>query len=177
MAIRLLTRFLRQRDGNSAVEFALVVPFLLSLYFGTVELCDGLVAHRKATSLASIAADLIAQDTSITNSEMNDIFAALDSVVFPYQASRAAVVVTSVTRTGNQSPRVAWSEGHNAPARSPGTTVNVPTALITSGGSVIMAETTFTYSSPAGQLIYGDIVFTDTFYLRPRRSLQVARAN
>ena len=43
------------------------------------------------------------------------------------------------------------------------------------GGSVIMAETSYTYTSPIGQLLSNPITMTSTFYSRPRRSVSVAR--
>ena len=37
-----LRRFARERDGVSAVEFALILPFMLTLYLGGSELGDGM---------------------------------------------------------------------------------------------------------------------------------------
>ena len=40
-----LVRFARDRRGVSAVEFAMLLPLMLTLYLGTVEISQG-VAHR-----------------------------------------------------------------------------------------------------------------------------------
>ena len=58
-----------------------------------------------------------------------------------------------------------------------GATVTVPSGLITSGGSVILAEINYGYGSPTAKLITGTVTMSDTFYARPRRVAQVARVN
>ena len=37
----LVSRFLRERDANAAVEFAFIVPLMLTLFFGMVEFSSG----------------------------------------------------------------------------------------------------------------------------------------
>ena len=60
-AIAPLGRFLCDRCGLAAVEFALILPVMLTLYFGGVEVTNMLVANRRVTSVAYTAADLAAQ--------------------------------------------------------------------------------------------------------------------
>ena len=47
---RPLRRFWMDGHGVSAVEFALIVPILLSLYFGAVEVGQALIINRKVRS-------------------------------------------------------------------------------------------------------------------------------
>ena len=44
--------FLRDKRAVAAVEFALILPFMLLLYLGTAELTYGLMANRKMTMSA-----------------------------------------------------------------------------------------------------------------------------
>ena len=172
-----VARLSRASDGVAAVEFALIAPVLLILYFGVTELSDGLMAHTKMTAVASTAADLAAQDTSITDKEMSDIFSVLNAIMFPYPTDNTKIVITSVVGAGNGKAKVRWSDAQNTAARAVNSLVSLPTGLITGNGSVILAEVTYIYTSPAGQLIYGQIPFSDTFYVRPRRVQEVARVN
>ena len=170
-------RFARASGGLAATEFALIAPILLSLYFGVTELCDGLTAHTKMTTVASTAADLAAQDASITDKEMSDIFSVLNAIMFPYPTDNTKIVITSVVGAGNGRAKVRWSDAQNTDARAVNSFVSLPNGLIAGKGSVILAEVTYIYPSPAGELIYGEIPFTDTFYVRPRRVQEVARVN
>lgn len=53
--------FSRDRSAIAAVEFALILPMLLALYFGLIVLAQGLEAGRKTQALSRILADLAAQ--------------------------------------------------------------------------------------------------------------------
>jgi Flp pilus assembly protein TadG len=175
--LRFLSRFRRHKGGMAATEFALILPLMLTLYFGVTEVADGLIANAKASSVAATAADLTSQNDNLCNAEMTDIFAALDAVMFPYPTANTRVVISSLIDAGGGNIKVAWSDGHNATPRTVGSFVSIPSGLVTagSGGSVILAEVTYFYTSPAGQLIYGSVPMSDTFYVHPRRALTVTR--
>jgi Flp pilus assembly protein TadG len=176
---RFLARFGAGTSGIAAMEFALIAPVMLVMYWGVTELSDALMANAKTTAVASTAADLIAQDNSVSNSDISDVFAALNAVMFPYPSGNLKVVISSLVDAGNNQVKVAWSDQQNSTARTVGTYVTIPTGLVTSGGggSVILAEVTYAYSSPVGKLIYGGMNLTARFYLRPRRVAQVPRTS
>lgn len=172
---RFLVRFRRDRRGMSAVEFALLLPVMTGLYFGAVELSNSLIADRKATSVAATAADLAAQAMALSDQDIADIFGASAAILAPFDATGVEIVLTSASDQGGGSIRVDWSDGHNAPARPAGSTVDVPRDLVLDGGSVIIAEVRYVYTSVLGEYLTGGIEMRDTFYARPRRTLVVAR--
>jgi Flp pilus assembly protein TadG len=169
--------FLKERSAVSAVEFALAAPVMITLYFGTVELSDLLMADRKATTLASTAADLVAQDTVVTDAEIQDIFAATTAVLRPFPASGATIVVSSVIADADGNTTVAWSDAYNTSPRAAGSAITMPSGLVLPGGSVILAETSYSYESTTARLISGEFTVNDEFYLRPRRTMQVQRVD
>ena len=171
-----LARFGAAREAFAAVEFALIAPFMIATYFGVTELCDAYAAGSKVTSVASTAADLVAQENAVCNAEMDDVFEALDAILFPYPAENMQIVVSSLIDAGNGTIRVAWSDGHNASPLAVNSLVTIPDGLVTAGGSVIFAEVTYNYESPAGHLIYGVRPISDKFYTHPRRAVQIARS-
>ena len=175
--LRFAKRFGRDKDGMAATEFALILPVMLTLYFGVTEVADALIANAKAESVAYTAADLAAQNSNLCNSEMSDIFSAVDAVMYPYPTTNTRVVISSLIDAGSGQIKVAWSDAHNGSPRSVGSFVTIPNGLVTSGsgGSVILTEVTYYYTSPAGQLIYGTIPMSDSFYTHPRRTNAVTR--
>ncbi len=88
------------KSGMAAVEFALILPMMLALYFGCVVLSQGLEAGRKAQLLSRTLADLTAQtlpqtyadgacstNTSapcVTDTDLSNIFAAAKAVIYPF---------------------------------------------------------------------------------------------
>jgi len=44
--------FVRDRRGIAATEFAVIVPIMLVLFFGTVEFSSGVAVDRKVTLIA-----------------------------------------------------------------------------------------------------------------------------
>lgn len=168
-------RFARDRKASAAVEFALVAPVMLAMFLGSVEMTDLAIANRKVTTLASTAADLVAQDVEITNAEMADIFAALEAVLQPLPAASARVTISSVVADANGVTRVAWSDSRNGAALAANGRYTLPTGLVTPGSSVIVAEVRFTFQSRLGFFVTTDRQITETFMLRPRRVLSVTR--
>jgi Flp pilus assembly protein TadG len=183
-------RWWKDTSGLAAVEFALILPVMLVSLMGAVEVSNGMLANRKVTMTASTLADLIAQDTNITNAEMSTIMGAAEGVLSPIVTSSIRMRVTSVTADANGKTTVAWSDGRGFAARSKGSAIAVPANIVSPGGSVIFAEVEVRYDSTfsdffsnmqstfSGSLDKGmksGWTLSDEFYLRPRRSISITR--
>ena len=78
----------------SAVEFALLLPLMLTLYLGVVEVSQGIAADRKVTMTARTVADLVAQVSSINNTDMTNSLNAATAVMAPFPYAKLKVTVT-----------------------------------------------------------------------------------
>lgn len=165
-----LRSFARARSGLAAVEFALIAPMMVFLLLGSVELLDALSSNRRAQNAAASLADVVARDTSISNSEVTGLWAAADVLMFPDPAGTALDVrVTSISIINPTTARVVWSEGHNTYAPlGTGSDVSLPADMMLVGSSLIMAETRYHYSTPIGLLFGGGVSMTHTSYRRSR---------
>ena len=172
--IATLVTFWRDRKGLSAIEFAILAPIMISFYFGGVEISDVMTVDRRVTTVASATADIVAQATQIDNTDIQDVFTAASSIMQPYNGAGIQIVVSSVA-DNNGVATVLWSDGFQTTPRGVGSTVTLPSGLLTPGGSVIMAEVTYVYDSPFADFYIINPVLTDTFYLKPRRVLQIPR--
>jgi len=174
--LRAFRHVVSDRRGMAAVEFALILPLMIAMYFGALELTDALTVNRRVTLATQTVADLVAQSSVITDSDMADVFAATEAVLAPYDASNLQMRVTSVVADTNNNTKVAWSDGYNMSPRAVNSTIALPAGLTSGGDSVIYAEVSYTYMSLLGEYFTSPFTFTDEAYLRPRRSLQVARS-
>src|SRR6185295_16885762 len=113
----LLRRFHHDKRGVSAVEFAMLLPLMITLYIGGVEVSSAIAVDRKVTLVARTLGDLVAQSTSVNATDMTNILNAASSVVQPYSSSLIKVTVSRVDVDANGAAKVIWSKAKNATAR------------------------------------------------------------
>lgn len=171
-----LRRAWNAKGGLAAVEFALLAPIMIAFFMGGIELTDALACKQKVTGMAATAADLVAQETNVTNADIGNVFSAINSIVYPYPTTGLKIVVTSLTYVDATTGKVAWSDAQNTTARAVNTTVTVPTGVLASGGSIILTEVTYPYTSHVAKYLASSTNMTSTFYARPRRSTSVTRS-
>lgn len=168
-------RFSADERGVSAVEFAMLLPLMLTLYLGTVEISQGISADRKVTLTTRTVADLVSQVSSINNADMTNSLNAGAAVMAPYPVNKLKVVVTSVSIDAQGKATVAWSDTLNGTARSKGAVVTLPAALNVPNSSLIWSEVQYSYTPTIGYLVSGTLTLKDQIYMRPRLSDTVTR--
>jgi Flp pilus assembly protein TadG len=177
------------KDGTAAAEFAMLLPVLITLFFGVVETSMALLCRADISIMASTAADLISQANILSKADLQNVYDAAGTVLYPYYdpsktgSAKPTIRLTSIVydtvSKSTTAGKVAWTctqsgSGTLTPAtRSIDTTVTLPQALMTTGGSVIIAEIAYNYSSPTTKMVAATINFTNNFYTKPRRVLQI----
>jgi Flp pilus assembly protein TadG len=177
LELGMLRRFATDRRGVAALEFALLAPVMVTAYFGTAELTEGLMAARKISAVASAVGDLTAQGSVTTPGQMSDVFNIGTQVMQPYATTASTLKqrVSSVTVDSKNVPRVDWSQASSGyAALAKGSAVALPTGsdgttpFVGVGQSVIMAEAHYTFTSPVAQYLPATSDLHDTIYLMPR---------
>lgn len=191
MLIR-IRNFMKARDGLAAIEFAFIAPVLGTLLLGTIELCNALQCHQKVTMVASSAADLVAQATNVSDSDMTDIFSAASAIVFPFSQNNVSIVVSSVMSDGTGNGTVAWSKANsNGTPLNTGDPVTLSQPIMSTcdangqnctpcaqnACSVIYTQVSYNYTSPIGKFLVGTVKMSDYFFERPRKSASVTDNN
>ncbi len=168
-------RLARDERGVSAVEFAMLLPLMVTLYLGAVELSQGIGADRKVTITARTVADLVSQVTTVNNNDMTNSLNAATAVIAPFSAAQLKVVVSSIAIDAQGKATIAWSDTLNGTARAKGSTVALPAALAIPNSSLIWSEVQYNYKPVIGYVITGSLNLKDQIYMRPRMSDSVAR--
>src|SRR5579872_2313349 len=169
--------FHRDRRGVAAVEFSLILPIMLTIYLGGVEVGDGFAVDLKVTEVAHSVADLASQYVTIDDSDMSNILNASAEIVAPYSALNIIVTVSEVSTDSNGNATVTWSDSLNGTARAVGQKITLPASLKIPNISLILGEVSYNYTPNLGYAITGTIVLSDNYYLFPRLSKTVARVN
>lgn len=163
------------KKGVSAVEFAMVLPVMLTLYLGAVEVSQGVAIHRKVTLTARTVADLASQVTQINNADMTNMLNAASAVIAPFASGELKVTVSAVNIDANGIAKVAWSDTLNGTKRAVNSTVTVPPALNTPSTQLIWSEVRYNYVPTIGYVVTGALNLFDQIYMRPRLSETVNR--
>ncbi len=166
---KLLQAFARSQRGVSAVEFALILPIMLTLYFGGYELGTALTLNRKVAHVTSALADLVTQSTTLSNSDIQNILDAAESIIVPYNQSKLRIKLTEVKIDATTGvAKAVWSDARNDTAYAVGTVVPIPSAIATKGTWLVTAEVHYDYTPSIGYVMTGSFDLHDKFYLRPR---------
>ena len=163
-------RFAADQRGISSVEFALLLPLMLTMYFGTLEVTDAISADRQITLVASTVANIASQYTQVSNSDVSNILGAASQVLAPFPASNATVTLTSVLIDQNGNATVDWSATLNGTTRSGNVTSSIPTALRVANTSVLWGEATYSYKPIIGYVVTGTLTMGNQIFARPRMS-------
>lgn len=167
-----LAAFLENCGGLAAVEFSLVLPIMLVLFFGTVEISNGVAVYRNVTLMAHTLADLTAQSTSVQDSDLSNFFAASTGVMTPYSATPISQTITEIWVNTHLQARVQWSSGPSA--LTAGTVVTIPSTLLVSNTYVIYSQVSYVYTPAVGYVMSSaGVTLHDFAYTRPRQSLCV----
>jgi Flp pilus assembly protein TadG len=165
-------RFAADRRGSSAVEFALLLPLMLIMYFGSIQITDAISADRQVTLVASTVAEITSQYTTVSSTDISNILAAASSVLTPFPVANAKVTLSSVLIDANATATIDWSATLNGTQRSGTVTALPPPSLLIPNTSVIWGEAIYNYKPAIGWVI-GTLPMYAQIFLRPRQSNNV----
>lgn len=161
--------FVGDSRGLAATEFAVIVPLMLVMFFGTIEFSSAVAIDRKVTLMARTLSDLTSQSTSVGDTDMTNFFAASTGIMTPYPTTTVAATISELyVDPTTLVAHVQWSKG-SAP-RSQKSVVSIPTTLAIAGTYLIFSEVSYTYTPTIGYVLKGAITLSDVAYTRPRQS-------
>lgn len=185
--MRPLRRAALDRSAVAAVEFALILPIMLLLYFGGNEFGNALTISRKVSHLTSTVADLVAQASTVSNSDMTNILNVGSAIMEPYTTSHLRVRVSLIHIDNTGVARVKWSDvsnyGSAGSASEPLFTAiatntivtNVPASVKSNNTYLVRSEVRYYFTPTIGYILTGVFNLNDTFYLSPRLKNDVKR--
>jgi len=170
----LIGGLVRDNGASAAVEFAVIVPVMLTSLFGVIEFTSGIAVDRKVTLVARTMSDLTSQSTCVTSTDLDGFKNTGNAIMTPYSATPLLSTVTELKVDDNLDAKVQWSYG-SAP-KGANTTVNIPAGLKIAQSYLILAEVEYLYK-PMGGINYvmssAGVNLKDFTYTRPRQSVSV----
>jgi len=176
MRPRLVRRYLASTQGIAAVEFALLLPLLLLILFGMMDLGSAIVIKSKVRTAASTVSEIANQYTTIHNSDMSAILGAAAAVITPYSVSNASVVLSQIAIDSSGKATVSWSDAQNGTARTVGSSYAVPAGIAVANTVLLLGEVSYKFTPAFGYAVIGGMTLQDTLYATPRSGASITRS-
>lgn len=184
-----LYRFVRDRRGVSATEFALILPIMLTLYIGGVEVGDGIAINFKTTLAARTVADIAAQcgvctstgtgnNGTIDAATMQTILNASTKVLAPYPTAGVVITLSELKVSQNQTQGVVqWSCSLNGTPRASASTVTIPNNIqlnqLSADAYILYSEASYPYTPSLGYVLTSTINLNQSTMFAPRLATQI----
>jgi len=166
--------FKKDKSGIAAMEFAIIAPIMISIYFGLAEVASAINVDRRISHAANVVGDLATQGTEATNEDIEEFFAAAIRVLDVSNVSDITLELTSYDLDDDGNPRLlgmaTLNSGQTLPAFDAAT---VDTRILNSTSGVVVARIAYSYEPLMLQFTDTNINLTEIFLLKPRRSASV----
>ncbi len=180
-ARRSIPDLIGDRSAVAAIEFALIVPIMLVMFFGTVEMSSGVAVDRKVTLVARTLSDLTSQSTSVADTDMTNFFTASGAILTPYSPTPTHAKLSELyVDPSTLQARVQWSKSATldssgnvtlAAGRAVSSIVAIPSQLAVGGTYLIFSEVSYLYTPTVGYVMgHAGVNLSDVAYTRPRQS-------
>ena len=182
MTFGFLAKLARHNRGVAAVEFAIILPVMLIMYFGTYEVSSLIRAYLATNRAAQLMANLVAQEGSsgLTATDSADFCQAAQLAMSPFQTVTSPTknatfkaTIASVTYNAT-SGKVAfdWAAQDTTCGGGAGTFSSATTAanglVPNKGDSVIITKIQYNYTGVVHFLLPAGYTIVQTAYQRPR---------
>jgi Flp pilus assembly protein TadG len=166
----------RDERGVVSIEFAMIAPLMLVMFFGTVEFSSAVAVDRKVSMVTQQLADLASRYTTVSDTDMTNFGKIAEAMLTPYPSAPLKTTITEIyidPATGVA--RSQWSKGYAA--RADGTPVPVPVDLIVKDAQdkivpnqyLIFTEISYLYTPAVGYVMgVAGVNLSDKTYMRPR---------
>jgi Flp pilus assembly protein TadG len=170
-------RFLSADNGVVAVEFAMILPIMVTLYFGLTTITHGYATKQRIELASRTMSDLTGRlkTETINDAEVTNVALASTAIMAPYDSNGMTIALASVVvrKKGDKvEGRVCWSAARKVqsgalvtatppPELTKDQIVLVPEGYRQDGTSYIVSVTRHTYKPVVGHAITGDIEFRD----------------
>lgn len=175
---RLCRACFRDARGVAMVEFGLMLPLLLTLFYGVVEITRFILITQKVEKLAHSVADVTSQSQTVTLVDLDRVMAATSDIMNPYtMGANGRVMVSSIYRPAGTTttPTINWQYlgGGTLAATSAIGAVNaaptLPTGFtIDERENVISAEVYYRFSPLLSSQWFGTTTIYRSAFYKPR---------
>jgi Flp pilus assembly protein TadG len=143
---RLLRRLTGDRRGSILAETAVTISVLAMVSLAGVEVGRYTLLHQKMERVAASIGDLIAQAPTLSETDVDNVFAAIGEVAKPFEMGpNGLVIISSISLDSGGNPQITWQRtdgglsGSSAVGASGGP-ATLPAGLTVEAGDTVIRE-------------------------------------
>lgn len=168
--------FFSAREGLAGVEFAIIAPVMIFLFFAVVEGSNAFAVSRRVSLAVNTLADLTSQEAQITAGQAADLFDGVEQIVGQGDISAEIRLVSLIFDADANEVKVHWSRDNSGAAPYPAGSVYsglADASLLDATSSLIVAEIEYDYVSNLTHHLLPIVEFKKAANRWPRRSARV----
>lgn len=165
---RIFRRFGYSTGGVAAIEFAAILPVLSIIFLATFDGGRAIATYMKVRAATYSLASITNQYATIASTDMSGIMLATSVVMAPYNTGTPSVTISQITINNKGKAKIEWSANQGGTARTVGSSISPPAAMVVNSSYLILAEVSNTFTPMFGFFGSGGITFSDYLYVTPR---------
>jgi len=166
-------RFREDERGVAAIEFAIIAPIMIAMYFGLAEIASAIGVDRRVSHSTNVAGDLATQTSEIRDGDIEEVVSAALRVLDVSDISKVTMDIESfILPDAGEAPE---SRGRIRVNNAAGGLAvfdpsNLDTKILNENSGVVVTRMSYSYSPLKLRFMPTDITLRETFMLKPRRS-------
>jgi len=175
----------RYRDderGIAAIEFAIIAPIMIGMYFGLAEIASAIGVDRRISHGTNVAGDLSTQQPELMGADIEEVLSAALRVMDVPNVDQISIDMESfILPAAGQPPesrgRIRLNNGAGVFTNFDATTLD--DKLLNANSGVVVTRVSYNYTPLEFRFIDSTIRLDETFLLKPRRSdaVQIEEGN
>lgn len=167
---RLSKRYREDEQGIAAIEFAIIAPIMIVMYFGLAEIASTIAVDRKVSHAANVMGDLATQQPDLDDRDVEEIISATLRVIDVNDLNNVSVDIESFILPGSGQPpesrgRIQLNDDFGRFDAS-----NLDDKLLNENSGIVVARIQYKYTPIELRFFDSTITLKETFMLKPRRS-------
>jgi len=170
---RLSRVYKADEDGIAAIEFAIIAPVMIAMYFGLAEIASAISVDRRISHGTNVAGDLATQQPEIKDGDIEEVLAAALRVMNIRDVNNVAIDMESfILPSEGAAPE---SRGRIRINNNVGNFTKFDASkldekLLNEKSGVVVTRVKYKYTPLQLRFFDSTITLEETFLLKPRRS-------
>lgn len=170
---RLSQQYRDDDKGVAAIEFAIIAPIMIMMYFGLAEIASAISVDRRISHGTNVVGDLSTQQAELKDADIEEVISAAIRVMGVNDASKISIDMESfILPAADQPPesrgriRLNSSVGNFTPFDASG----LDPKILNAKSGVVVTRVRYKYTPLQLRYFDSTITLEETFMLKPRRS-------